>query len=209
MVPLSANREWDRLPEEPLLWFQRFGSFLSLPSARRSLGAAYKLHTKITDPERYPTLSFSRAPDSWYNASEKWNWEQRAIAKDVADHESFLVGQDKLKEQVKLECQEALLTTLRKTMLTVEKHKPETMSLQGAVYAVPRIMSAIRDFFGFDEKQALTLETIMAALPAQLRSQVLANIRIGQVNITVNQSERGSSELLSSGEVVEGEVVEG
>jgi hypothetical protein len=190
-----------------MLWFQRFGSWLTLAPSKRSLLGAYKAYMMRTEPDRYPTLSFSRAPDSWYSAHDRWNWQSRAIAYDVAQHEDYLASIEDTKRQVKEECKEALLTTLRKCMQTIELHNAKTMSLQGAVYAVPRIMTAVRDFFGFDQTQQLSLDMIMAALPAHLRSQVLANIRIGQVNITVNQAQ-DSSRLPSQVGVVEGEIAE-
>ena len=210
LVPVTLPKEeWSQQTEEPLLWYQRFYSFLLLPPRSRSMLGAYKAYVKRTDPDRAKQIGFSKTPQSWVDAASKYDWERRAIAYDIAQHEKYIKSVEEQRQAVEEELRTDALIGWRKAMEVVEVKPAESMSLQAAIYAMPRLYGMIRELFGFDQQQALTLETIMAALPAQLRSQVLANIRIGQVNITVNQSEQGSSQLLSEGEVVEGEVIEG
>ena len=211
VMPLSIAKpkeQWSRLPNEPSLAFMRFGSYLMLPPNARSLLGAYKVFMRRTKPDKAATMNFSRAPDSWYDAMEKYDWERRAIAYDIAQHEQYVAGVEEQRQAVVEELKADSLIIWRKMMETIRIKMADSMSLQGATYAGPRIWNMIKELWGLDQQQALSLDVIMAALPAHLRSEVLSIIRIGQVNITVNQTSDGNV-LPPPSEVIEGEVIEG
>ena len=186
----GPRKEWERLPVEPTLWYDKFTSYLSLPPMSRTMMGAYKAYVRRTDPARARVISFTRTPASWMDNCVRYRWEERAAAYDLQRSEHHFALLDEQKEALEEECRQALLTTLRKTMESIEHHKPESMSLQGAVYAIPRLMTAIRDFYQLDKPSKVTIDQIMGLLPQDIRTAVLSAVNIETVNVQVNVNQK-------------------
>jgi hypothetical protein len=92
-VAARPKNAWDRITDEPALWFGRFARYLAL-GPTRNLVAAYqadwkdawkKLHPGLTPPAPPRT-----APGTWKHAAAVWLWQQRADAYDVAETQRML-----------------------------------------------------------------------------------------------------------------------
>lgn len=80
----------EQLEGEPDLWYGRFRTYVSLGPAR-SVTAAYKqtLSTRSTENTRSGVNfdDLNRAPNAWYEARDRWDWERRAHAWDREQRE--------------------------------------------------------------------------------------------------------------------------
>ncbi len=94
--------EWDRLPNEPVLWYDRFDTFRLLGTGR-NLDAAYRACRKIES---------GRAGAVWRKNAEKWNWQERAEAWDAAERERFR-AEDEERRRVAREARIELLQSAR------------------------------------------------------------------------------------------------
>lgn len=68
---------WDRQPDEPLLWYERFERY-RLAGPGRSLLAIYQ--AEKSGPGRGQKVA-----GAWNSAAEQWRWQQRAEAWDMAE----------------------------------------------------------------------------------------------------------------------------
>ena len=68
---------WDKLPSESTRWYSRFIKFRDLGSDR----TIYKAYCFITKSQKKPGYG---APGAWKEAAEKFNWNERAQAWDLA-----------------------------------------------------------------------------------------------------------------------------
>jgi hypothetical protein len=68
----EARELWDRLENEPERAYRAFGVFLTLPSAERTLLAAYRHH--VGNPEA------AKPSDTWSRWSHEFAWRERAAA---------------------------------------------------------------------------------------------------------------------------------
>lgn len=72
---------WDRLPEEPNLWFDRFMRF-RLMGVRRSVRAVY-----LREFSQKADEGGEKPPAAWYEAAKEWRWRERAEAWDETERE--------------------------------------------------------------------------------------------------------------------------
>lgn len=89
---------WERLPDEPGLWFSRFADFyLALPGSRRSMLQAYRNYRREKDIDKASNVSeieilqkkaythVRSYPEQWFVLSKLWRWKERALCKDSWD----------------------------------------------------------------------------------------------------------------------------
>jgi hypothetical protein len=81
---------WDRQPDEPTRWFDRFERFRQA-GARRTLLGCINAEREENGEKRY-----SSVPGSWTAASEKWKWRERATAWD--DYQRELARKEEQEE---------------------------------------------------------------------------------------------------------------
>lgn len=75
---MSEEREaWEQLEGEPNLWYGRFALYRLL-GPKRSLRLAHR--QEVTKSRQKPQY----LPGSWHDASQQWNWRERAEAWDAA-----------------------------------------------------------------------------------------------------------------------------
>lgn len=95
----QALTPWERRPEEPNKWFDRFERFKLLGSAR-SLFAAYTADRARRGRE---TSARTGVPLSWRYAADHWEWKDRAEAWDEAQRQEqsteWRRRRDELREQ--------------------------------------------------------------------------------------------------------------
>jgi len=73
--------EWERMENEPILWYTRFERYRLLGSTRSLLGA-YKTELGRKEQNKKPPVN---APMVWRNAADKWNWKARAESWDMQE----------------------------------------------------------------------------------------------------------------------------
>lgn len=74
--------EWERMENEPILWYTRFERY-RLMGSNRSVLATY--HGELASSGR--EWQNSKTPNSWNINSDKWNWKARAEAWDMLEVE--------------------------------------------------------------------------------------------------------------------------
>ena len=73
---------WDRLPDEPSLWYDRFETYRLL-GVRRSVSRAYRI-CRLSQELKRPHVH-----SRWYGVAERWNWASRAEAWDEVCRTEF------------------------------------------------------------------------------------------------------------------------
>jgi hypothetical protein len=91
--PKQERHPWDRLPNEPMLWFNRFEIFRSLGPENRSVINAWR---QLGNPNN------AKAPSSvWKYRAKEWYWWERAEAYDEWNiHQRRQRFQDEMDAQV-------------------------------------------------------------------------------------------------------------
>lgn len=74
---------WERRPDEPSKWFDRFTVYRLL-GPERSLYAAFVKYTARDGAKRRE--KYRGVPGSWRDNAERWDWSERAEAWDEAEH---------------------------------------------------------------------------------------------------------------------------
>ena len=85
------ERSWDRWPNEPPNWFERFDRYYRSLGPGRTLTAAYQIHYKDIHgklPSRAGVI------DSWNEESKKWEWKTRAEAWDAKVRQEMLRAEE-------------------------------------------------------------------------------------------------------------------
>lgn len=75
---MEERQIWERLPDEPLLWFQRFERF-RLMTPTRSISRVF---CEERDKKKQEKTRTNAGPE-WYRAAEQWRWNERAAAWDA------------------------------------------------------------------------------------------------------------------------------
>jgi len=88
----EERKLWDRMDEEPMLWYGRFRAFL-LMGSRRSVNAVFSMEQESTKNDE--NLREPNAPGEWYKTEKEWNWKERAHKYD----EHWIEEQDEIIRQ--------------------------------------------------------------------------------------------------------------
>jgi hypothetical protein len=80
---MREARAWDRRPEEPSLWYERFLIYCNL-GQRRSIAAAYRRYRALydSDIETDGDCKANAAPSTWYEYADRYDWLERATLYD-------------------------------------------------------------------------------------------------------------------------------
>lgn len=76
--------EWERMENEPILWYTRFERY-RLMGSNRSLLGVYKTELGRKEQNNKPPVN---APMVWRKAAESWNWKARAESWDMQEVEA-------------------------------------------------------------------------------------------------------------------------
>lgn len=69
---------YERMPDEPTLWYDRFLVYLRMGPARTMLGAVHL----VEEADKGGEKRSSKTPGAWDNAAKEWNWRVRAESWD-------------------------------------------------------------------------------------------------------------------------------
>lgn len=73
----EEQHPWERMKDEPNLWYDRLVSYLQMGPSRSLLGAVH-----LEEAQKSTEKRSSSVPGSWYEASKRWEWKDRAEAWD-------------------------------------------------------------------------------------------------------------------------------
>lgn len=90
----EPTNPWDRQPDEPILWFDRFDRCFRLLGTERTLLAAYRIWHKEGG---YKTAS---SYSSWKDYARKWYWPERAEAWDEAERRERLRAEEEARAKM-------------------------------------------------------------------------------------------------------------
>lgn len=76
MTDITSPKPWDREPDEPVEWYDRFHIYMTLPSPRTLIAAYRKWTGNNGDPS-----STAR------EMAARWRWKERAFQRDQANRE--------------------------------------------------------------------------------------------------------------------------
>ncbi|MFN8463933.1 MAG: hypothetical protein U0X20_00220 [Caldilineaceae bacterium] len=89
----ASIKPWDPRPDEPSLWYSRFGIYLRLGVSR----SIEKCHRDCSEVEGRPLDEKKRSTRpgaNWYQVAREWEWEERAKAWD-AEQREILAASDR------------------------------------------------------------------------------------------------------------------
>jgi len=78
--------EWERMENEPILWYTRFERY-RLMGSNRSLLGVHKLEIAEKGRKGKSNKPPTKAPTAWDKAASEWNWKTRAEAWDMLEVE--------------------------------------------------------------------------------------------------------------------------
>lgn len=88
--------DWNRLPEEPAVWFNRFDLYYRPVGPERSLLGAYNEWRKVEKGRGYST----GYPINWKTAFVKWHWQERAESWDAEERKKRILAEEKAREEM-------------------------------------------------------------------------------------------------------------
>ena len=191
------GREWSQRQGEPLKWYERFSVYyLPLELGNRSLARAYKVYSGKPQPA---------APPDWYDARDRWDWEARANAYDIARTEQRQEMLDTVGLAIEDEIKDALLIALRASVNRIEglvlDSNSEEMDVKTAMASIPRLARELQDVYGVGKKAgvAKSVEDFLLALPKGLGQRVM---------VYIDQRQQAQLPANTRGEVVDGKATE-
>lgn len=129
----EQRKPWDKLPDEPGLWFDRFTAYRLLGPRRHieeawraeeTAAAARRIATgkeaKVSKSQQKKSDALKRPPAAWYSAAKDWKWSDRASEWDAHQRS---IEEDELLEarrrwtKEKVELKDAIVAKLRRMLL--------------------------------------------------------------------------------------------
>jgi hypothetical protein len=173
---------WDRLPNEPLLWYARFERF-RLAGTLRSLTGLYN-EERATRNKR----PINAPPRAWVMAQRRWNWCERAEAWDLAQLEAQRVEWATRREALRVREWEAaqkildrvdqmLGFPLARVVRDIEGHattiEPADWKLRDVARLLGVASHVARLAAGSEtERVQVTIDDVLTSLPEEFRETV-------------------------------------
>ncbi|GAI50226.1 unnamed protein product, partial [marine sediment metagenome] len=167
--------------------------YLPLGLGNRSMAKAYGVYSGKRQPA---------APPDWYKMRDKWDWEARADAYDVAVSQQRRELMDSVGAAIEDEVKESLLIGLRAAVARIESIGEEGVTgldVKTAMNAIPRMAKELQDIYGVGKKAGMAqgLEAFLDGIPKALAQGVMMYIENSQqaqlpANVRGGDSGRGS-----------------
>lgn len=184
---------WDRQPDEPAMWFDRFDRLYRPQGPSRSLLAAFNAW------QREVGKSKTKCPaNAWILNSQKWQWQQRAELWDEYERQERLrIEEEERREMTRRHIQQSLEMqslgryVLRQELRMAQENGPIALEAKDA-----------RQFI----KDGIALERLARGLPewliniTQLSDAELLE-RYAQLTADANESEQGIGNSGDTGDV--------
>lgn len=169
----KQQQAWRRQPGEPQLWFTRFKYYLDMGKTR-SINGVYEF---LRDGPEKGRINQKKAPATFYEIPNRWNWKQRAAAYDdwnddqaakaakaasdaeIAAEKTARIDAQKLRRDIIAE----LMTTTRATIGLAEMENWDTNTARRRFPDLIRFMEILlkahRMEFGEPITEAITTTT--------------------------------------------------
>lgn len=168
---------WQRMPDEPAKWYDRFISLFLPMGPNRSILGAYKRYISSLYPDR-PTPVVP-AP-SWHTNAKLYHWRARAEAHDAIQWQQRQANYDLMCEQINQECIDAARTILSTAMsgiiaidtsvATIKDVGPLSVAAKGAI-------RELRESTAPATQSLTQVNIILNALPDSARDLILAALK--------------------------------
>lgn len=111
---------WQRLPNEPEIWHQRFSAYLAMPNYERSV-------LVICNRERHRDLlpPLTASPPEWILISRAWRWKDRADAYDAFESRRKAREEEELKDRIRRKRLSVLASFHDKVDMAINAFNPD------------------------------------------------------------------------------------
>lgn len=166
---MGANRNpWERRPEEPSLWYDRFWRYYLPMGADCSVLGAYRDYQAAHG--KYPERPYRRAPRRWYINAKAWEWDQRVeawLAQERLEKEKERAKDKEREEQERADWRvkrRELLEALYRKTLSMTKTVKSQLGLVRCSSAVKVVVEQLRLELGDNPEQRLRVTGALTGL---------------------------------------------
>lgn len=138
MSSQKRSELWQRLPDETAIWFARFDAY-RLIGPNRSIDECYR---RVSGLHR---LSGKRPGQAWYNAAEKWRWQERADAWDAVERERLQAIEATRRFDAREERLGVIAEMMRMVQGVIATADPSTLTMVEAREMLPMMRLLLRD----------------------------------------------------------------
>lgn len=150
---------WERQPNEPYEWFQRFDQYRQMTGKRnilrlyrdeRKRDAEREPNEKTRERKRRTAETIRAAPQSFYQMRDEWHWEQRVQAWDehLRDEKKRTEAEDREKARSARQMMVKALHTLLVNAVKKNQDMIDPRELRELADAAAKIMKESRLEFG-------------------------------------------------------------
>jgi len=163
---------WERLPDEPNRWYDRFDLYRSL-GPTRSILAAFR--TYYIQKKQNPS---DHSRSEWYGIAKTWKWKERAEAYDEQQRKYFHEHEAELQKESRRRRIEALELFLDKCIEALRALPAEKASYASLAQSMKTIARELRAEHGeIDRRTKVELDIMLKELPADLRQALLTALQ--------------------------------
>ena len=184
MLPSTEPVEpiWERLPNEPDEWFDRFDRYARPLGAEYTLPRAFRLWAREHQFEQGTAMV-----QMWHSAAAEWNWAQRASAWSEQDRHEQKKKWDARRDEIREE-DFAAATTLRRLVAAALTQAPDFIQTRREEVMVEgkKQIVVIKELKLADVIKALEAANKVARLSAEMNTEksaldVNANVKAAMV----------------------------
>lgn len=177
----QERKPWERMPDEPSDWYNRFLLFLGLGYNRSVVGAYRKEQQGLPEDDAKKDQDWDDregAPKSWYNAAHQYNWSARATAYDDAQARALLSNEEEIQRIARAKRIDAALAGLEKVTNALKAKAQESVEKESvnALSQASKVYSQIlrEDLDGASTTTRHLIEVVLRELPPEI-AQLLAD----------------------------------
>lgn len=185
-----SSDTWEKLPDEPSLWYARFENYRLL-GPERTIEAAWRQEARAGQSKA------KRVPADWYDRSATWRWKERAEAWDALERE-------KVRQRTQKELDES-----RERQVVVARMVQQKVIERISRASVKRLR--LTELWRlFDEATALEQQALAEPMLAELRRKMallakrLEDLESASLAAPARQAESGSGPSSEPGSQVDG-----
>lgn len=97
MERFPDRQVWQRMPQEPTLWYTRFSKYFLPMGPSRSLFPCYQ-RWRSEESDKGPLSPGNiKAPDGWTQTASRWRWRERA-----AEYDAYLLDKQRTQDETEV-----------------------------------------------------------------------------------------------------------
>lgn len=149
---------WERQPEEPALWFERFQDYLTL-GPERTMMAVYRRGQQKAGKGSSPSL-----PGAWARMTAAWQWPRRAEAHDAMLARRALIEYEAERIQERLNRRQTMKALRGKLLTRLNGIPLEEIDIHGVVNGLKVVTQELRKEYD-DEPKTRTETSLVDERP--------------------------------------------